>query len=115
MLTKQWLADSQDFLDTGVEAPTHAPPRRPDGQGSDPSPTSYWYSQGSPASCRPPSSGSSSGPHSLPDTAQQTARDHARHWLQGVVHDSEAEEAATQEIEARSVVAFLRNEQGHHV
>ena len=32
-----------------------------------------------------------------------------------LVHDSEAEEAATQEIEARSVVAFLRNEQGHHL
>ena len=38
--------------------------------------------------------GSSSGPHAL--TAQQTARDHVRHWLQGAVHESEAEEAATQ-------------------
>ena len=103
MLTKQWLAHSQVFLGAGAEAPTHDPSEGTDGQGS----------SAPPASRRPPSS----GPHALPDTAQQTARDHARHWLQGVVHDSEAEEAATQEIEARSErsVAFLRNEQGHHV
>ena len=103
MLTKQWLAHSKVFLGAGVEAPTHDPSERPGCQGS----------SAPPASRRPPSS----RPHPLPDTAQQTARDHARHWLQGVVHDSEAEEAATQEIEARSErsVAFLRNEQGHHV
>ena len=103
MLTKQWLAHSQVLLGVGVEAPTDDPPGGADGQGS----------SAPPASRRPPSS----RPHALPDTAQQTARDHARHWLQGVVHDSEAEEAATQEIEARSErsVAFLRNEQGHHV
>ena len=114
MLTTQWLAHSQVFLGAGAEAPTHDPSEGTDGQGS----------SAPPASRRPPSSGSSSGPssgpHALPDTAQQTAQDHARHWLQGVVHDSEAEEAATQEIEAtgpmhRSSVAFLRNEESHHL
>ena len=103
MLTTQWLAHSQVFLGAGAEAPTHDPSEGTDGQGS----------SAPPASRRPPSS----GPHALPDTAQQTARENAQLWLQGLVHESEAEEAATQKIEARfeRSVAFPRNEQGHHV
>ena len=67
----QWLNHNQVDLGSGVEATTDDPP---DGQGS----------LAPPASRRPPSSGSSSGPSELPDQ-QKTARAHARNWLQGAM------------------------------